>query len=121
MQKQSREFNSKSLVRRQKIQNGRITNGAVVSTAKEKYPQARDNFLKPRAISKQTDAHIRIEVHKDQRIIHHLQEQKQENMNLMFYNFNDFNNLETEPQKRPMTQGSQRVRPGKHALQQKQK
>ena len=31
-------------------------------------------------------------MHKDQRIIHHLQHDKQENMNLMFYNFNDFNN-----------------------------
>ena len=51
-----------------------------------------DNFIKPRAISRQADAHIRIEVHKDQRIIHHLQDEKQDNMNLMFYNFNDFQN-----------------------------
>ena len=48
--------------------------------------------MKPRAISRQADAHIRIEVHKDQRIIHHLQQDKTENMNLMFYNFNEFSN-----------------------------
>jgi hypothetical protein len=70
-----------------------------------------DNFIKPRAISRQADAHIRIEVHKDQRIIHHLQEEKQENMNLMFYNFNDFKNQQRAPPqtqtgKRPVTSGA---------------
>ena len=65
-----------------------------VSTAQGSYNinQEAGSFIKPRAISRQADAHIRIEVHKDQRIIHHLQGEKQENMNLMFYNFNDYNN-----------------------------
>jgi hypothetical protein len=63
-----------------------------VSTAQGSYNMNTDNLIKPRAISRQADAHIRIEVHKDQRIIHHLQDEKQDNMNLMFYNFNDFNN-----------------------------
>jgi len=30
-------------------------------------------FHKPRALSRQTDAHIRIEVHRDETIINHLQ------------------------------------------------
>lgn len=63
-----------------------------VSTAQGSYNMQGDNFVRPRAISRQSDAHIRIEVHKDQRIIHHLQGEKKENMNLMFYNFNDFSN-----------------------------
>jgi hypothetical protein len=29
-------------------------------------------FIRPRAISRQADAHIQIEVHQDHRIIHHL-------------------------------------------------
>jgi hypothetical protein len=57
-----------------------------VSTAQGNYNMHTDaningGFIKPRAISRQADAHIRIEVHKDQRIIHHLQGEKQENMN----------------------------------------
>jgi hypothetical protein len=66
--------------------------GPDVSTAQGSYLMNHDGFIKPRAISRQSDAQIRIEVHKDQRIIHHLQGEKKENMNLMFYNFNDFNN-----------------------------
>jgi len=62
-------------------------------------------FIKPRAISRQADAHIRIEVHKDQRIVHHLQGEKAENMNLMFYNFNDFNNSANAPNGRRPTAG----------------
>jgi hypothetical protein len=50
--------------------------GPEVSTAQGSYIMNNDNFIKPRAISRQADAHIRIEVHKDQRIIHHLQEEK---------------------------------------------
>lgn len=57
--------------------------------------QEQSTFIAPRAKSRKGDAHIRIEVHKDERIIHHLQGQEEhlENMNLLFYNFNDFNNL----------------------------
>ena len=79
-----------------------------VSTAQGSYNMNQDqsgNFIKPRAISRQADAHIRIEVHKDQRIIHHLQGEKQENMNLMFYNFNDFNNSNNAPNGRRPTAG----------------
>jgi hypothetical protein len=36
-----------------------------VSTAQGSYNMNQDNFIKPRAISRQADAHIRIEVHKD--------------------------------------------------------
>jgi hypothetical protein len=50
-----------------------------VSTAQGSYNMHPENqigggggFIKPRAISRQADAHIRIEVHKDQRIINHL-------------------------------------------------
>lgn len=90
LQKQSREFNNQSMGRRQKRLYG--NGGLDVSTAQGSYNmnQETGSFVKPRAISRQADAHIRIEVHKDQRIIHHLQGEKQENMNLMFYNFNDF-------------------------------
>lgn len=63
------------------------------------------DFIKPRAISRQADTHIRIEVHKDQRIIHHLQGEKAENMNLMFYNFNDFNNAYNPNGRRPTAGG----------------
>ena len=46
-------------------------------------------FTKPRALSRQADAHIKIEVHRDRRILNQLQPQKLEpNMNLMFYDFN---------------------------------
>jgi len=45
-------------------------------------------FHKPRALSRQTDAHIRIEVHRDETIINHLQREQKANMNLMFYDFN---------------------------------
>jgi hypothetical protein len=45
-------------------------------------------FHKPRALSRQADANIRIEVHRDQTIINHLQTEQRENMNLMFYDFN---------------------------------
>ena len=54
-----------------------------VSTAQGSYNMHPDNqigggdgFIKPRAISRQADAHIRIEVHKDLRIINHLQAEK---------------------------------------------
>lgn len=39
-------------------------------------------------MSRQADAHIKIEVHRDENIINHLQSEKTENMNLMFYDFN---------------------------------
>ena len=45
-------------------------------------------FHKPRALSRQTDAHIKIEVHRDETIINHLQREQKANMNLMFYDFN---------------------------------
>ena len=45
-------------------------------------------FTKPRALSRQADAHIKIEVHRDRNIRNYLQPQKKENMNLMFYDFN---------------------------------
>ena len=74
-------------------------------------------FIKPRAISRQADAHIRIEVHKDQRIIHHLQGEKQENMNLMFYNFNDFSNSNAPNGRRPTAGAEGGRRPGVAATQ----
>jgi len=75
-----------------------------VSSATGSYNLNKDsNFIKPRAISRQADAHIRIEVHKDKRIIDHLQEEKQENMNLMFYNFNNFNGGPDYNGRRPTT------------------
>lgn len=46
------------------------------------------NFTKPRALSRQADEHIKIEVHRDIKIRNYLQVEKQENMNLMFYDFN---------------------------------
>lgn len=45
-------------------------------------------FHKPRALSRQHDANIRIEVHRDETIINHLQREQKANMNLMFYDFN---------------------------------
>jgi hypothetical protein len=45
-------------------------------------------FTKPRALSRQADAHIKIEVHRDENIKNHLQREQRENMNLMFYDFN---------------------------------
>lgn len=45
-------------------------------------------FTKPRAQSRQADAHIKIEVHRDVKIKDYLNAEKQENMNLMFYDFN---------------------------------
>lgn len=45
-------------------------------------------FHKPRAMSRQQDADIRIEVHRDETIINHLQREQKANMNLMFYDFN---------------------------------
>ncbi len=45
-------------------------------------------FHKPRAMSRQADAHIKIEVHRDETIKNHLQTEQMENMNLMFYDFN---------------------------------
>ena len=45
-------------------------------------------FYKPRALSRQQDANIRIEVHRDETIINHLQREQKTNMNLMFYDFN---------------------------------
>jgi len=45
-------------------------------------------FTKPRALSRQADAHIKIEVHRDENIKNHLQAEQRENMNLMFYDFN---------------------------------
>ena len=47
-----------------------------------------DGFTKPRAMSRQADAHIKIEVHRDIKIRNYLQVKKSENMNLMFYDFN---------------------------------
>ena len=55
-------------------------------------------FIAPRAKSRKGDAHIRIEVHKDPRIIQPLPDDQHDKnldgMNLLFYNFNDFNNDE---------------------------
>jgi len=45
-------------------------------------------LAKPRALSSQADAHIKIEVHRDIKIRNYLQAEKQDNMNLMFYDFN---------------------------------
>lgn len=45
-------------------------------------------FTKPRALSRQADAHIKIEVHRDIKIRNYLQVKQSENMNLMFYDFN---------------------------------
>ena len=45
-------------------------------------------FSKPRALSRQADAHIKIEVHRDIKIRNYLQNKQTENMNLMFYDFN---------------------------------
>lgn len=45
-------------------------------------------FTKPRALSRQADAHIKIEVHRDIKIRNYLQNKQTENMNLMFYDFN---------------------------------
>jgi hypothetical protein len=45
-------------------------------------------LTKPRALSSQADAHIKIEVHRDIKIRNYLQAEKQDNMNLMFYDFN---------------------------------
>ncbi len=45
-------------------------------------------FYKPRALSRQQDANIRIEVHRDETIVNHLQTEQKANMNLMFYDFN---------------------------------
>ena len=47
------------------------------------------NFNKPRAASRQADAHIKIEVHRDIKIRNYLQAEKHDNMNLMFYDFNN--------------------------------
>ena len=49
---------------------------------------SRSMFTKPRALSRQADAHIKIEVHRDETIKNHLQREQRENMNLMFYDFN---------------------------------
>lgn len=46
------------------------------------------SFTKPRALSRQADAHIKIEVHRDIKIRNYLQNKQTENMNLMFYDFN---------------------------------
>jgi hypothetical protein len=46
------------------------------------------DFYKPRAMSRQADAHIKIEVHRDENIRNHLEREQRENMNLMFYDFN---------------------------------
>jgi len=43
---------------------------------------------KPRALSRQVEAEIKLEVHRDSKIRMHLQEDHQPNMNLMFYDFN---------------------------------
>lgn len=48
----------------------------------------KQDFHKPRALSRQADAHIKIEVHRDANIMRHLQTEQMENMNLMFYDFN---------------------------------
>lgn len=45
-------------------------------------------FTKPRALSRQADAHIKIEVHRDIKIRNYLQDRQAEGMNLMFYDFN---------------------------------
>lgn len=45
-------------------------------------------FHKPRALSRQAEANIKIEVHRDETIINHLQKEQRANMNLMFYDFN---------------------------------
>ena len=45
-------------------------------------------FHKPRALSRQAEANIKIEVHRDETIINHLQAEQRTNMNLMFYDFN---------------------------------
>lgn len=45
-------------------------------------------FAKPRALSRQADGNIKIEVHRDVKIRDYLNAEKQENMNLMFYDFN---------------------------------
>jgi hypothetical protein len=50
--------------------------------------QAAAAFTKPRALSRQADAQIRIEVHRDTKIKNYLQADKSENMSLMFYDFN---------------------------------
>jgi len=95
LMKQNKDFKNNNQVRGQRQKknplNGGMGDGPNVSTAQGSYLMNQHDFIKPRAVSRQADAHIRIEVHKDQRIIHHLQGEKKENMNLMFYNFNDFN------------------------------
>lgn len=45
-------------------------------------------FHKPRALSRQAEANIKIEVHRDETIVNHLQAEQRTNMNLMFYDFN---------------------------------
>ena len=43
---------------------------------------------KPRALSRQAEADIKLEVHRDENIKMHLQREHKLNMNLMFYDFN---------------------------------
>ena len=45
-------------------------------------------FSKPRALSRQADANIRIEVHRDDKIRNYMQAEASDNMSLLFYDFN---------------------------------
>lgn len=62
--------------------------GAQAQMQQQSIHNQNNNFAKPRALSRQADAHIKIEVHRDIKIRNYLQAEKQENMNLMFYDFN---------------------------------
>ena len=46
------------------------------------------HFVKPRALSRQTDERIKVQVHRDKNILNHMQSEQKVNMNLMFYDFN---------------------------------
>lgn len=50
-----------------------------------------DNFQKPRAMNnqKQKEHGIKFEVHDDERVINHLQQEPKEALSLMFYDFNN--------------------------------
>lgn len=73
LNKQSREFINQSVSRRQKRVYPPAINQNVIQTGVIPQDPDQTNFIPPRAKSRKGDAHIRIEVHKDQRIIHHLQ------------------------------------------------
>ncbi|TNV84968.1 hypothetical protein FGO68_gene3688 [Halteria grandinella] len=86
--KQQREWHQQQQQLKGSVHEDALNISAISSQQPGGGGQAGGYFHKPRALSRQAEANIKIEVHRDETIINHLQREQRANMNLMFYDFN---------------------------------